>query len=264
MKRLLTGLFLAGALVPAIFILPSRAMLLLATVISLVGVHEFIGMARLAVGRSFFRVLYLAVPGLVALLAFEPTPRTALVVTTLVALLPWAVVLAARVPLEKGPVAAGLMALAMPYFAVPVVSVYLLHQLGPWFVFLLVAIVVINDSMAYYVGRLFGRHKLAPRVSPKKTWEGALGGLNGAFLATMLWSLGRYGSLDVTLILLGGVTALAAQLGDLAESLLKRGVGVKDSGRLLPGHGGVLDRIDALLFAAPVLYLGVDLLDLVC
>jgi len=99
----------------------------------------------------------------------------------------------------------------------------------------------------------FGRHRLAPVVSPRKSWEGAIAGFATSLVAVVVWSDWRLGRIDLALVAIGGATAVAAQLGDLVESLLKRGAGVKDSGDLLPGHGGVWDRMDAMLFAAPVL-----------
>ena len=111
------------------------------------------------------------------------------------------------------------------------------------------------DSFAYYTGRRFGRRKLAPVVSPNKTWEGTLGGLAGATLigaAAGTWAiLPEMGPLRGALA--GALASTAGQIGDLVESLWKRGAGVKDSGVFLPGHGGFYDRIDSLLFAAPVL-----------
>ena len=105
------------------------------------------------------------------------------------------------------------------------------------------------------VGRLLGRHKLAPRISPGKTVEGGLGGLLAGALAA--WALNRLLGLekpDLAMALLGAGAAVAGQLGDLAESLLKRTAGIKDMGNLLPGHGGILDRLDSLLFVAPLVY----------
>ena len=127
----------------------------------------------------------------------------------------------------------------MPYFAVPVAALVRLQQHDPWVLFLLLAIVWLGDTAAYYVGTRFGRHRLAPVVSPKKSWEGAIAG----FLT----------SVASALLGIAALVAVASQLGDLAESLLKRGAGVKDSGELLPGHGGLWDRMDAMLFAAPVM-----------
>ncbi len=122
------------------------------------------------------------------------------------------------------------------------------------------AITWLNDSLAYFVGRAIGRHKLLPRVSPGKTVEGAIAGLlAGTVTAVLLghWLLGPQVGVTASPFLwgvAGAVVASVAQLGDLAESLLKREAGVKDSGTLLPGHGGVLDRFDALFFAIPVSY----------
>lgn len=117
------------------------------------------------------------------------------------------------------------------------------------------ALVMMTDTGAYYVGRTIGRHKLAPRISPGKTIEGAIGGLAAAILAGYLCKLTFFNEIPVShALVLGGVIGVVGQIGDLAESMLKRGAGVKDSGNLLPGHGGMLDRIDSILFCAPLLY----------
>jgi len=122
--------------------------------------------------------------------------------------------------------------------------------------------VALSDTGAYFAGKNFGRHKMAPRVSPKKTWEGSIGGLLLAMAGIGViygihnytqtkylpaWPLYRY-------VLVGLVLAIVGQVGDLVESMLKRDAGVKDSGQVLPGHGGVLDRCDGFLFAGPVMY----------
>ena len=116
-------------------------------------------------------------------------------------------------------------------------------------------VVWVGDSSAFFAGRKWGRHKLAPRISPGKTREGSAASLVGAVLAGFLFA--RYfwqATGFIEAMVLAAVINVAAQVGDLAESALKRGAGVKDSSQLVPGHGGVLDRIDALLFAAPVLW----------
>jgi phosphatidate cytidylyltransferase len=138
---------------------------------------------------------------------------------------------------------------------------------GPSLVTFLLCVVWAGDTVALYVGRALGRHKLAPRLSPNKTWEGSMGSIAGSLLAAAgLLALEhllavRFDSAKLSYpedvwywLVLAVVVNVAAQVGDLAESALKRAVGVKDSGTLLPGHGGVLDRIDALLIAAPVLW----------
>jgi phosphatidate cytidylyltransferase len=132
-----------------------------------------------------------------------------------------------------------------------------LGSAGPDVVLLIFLIAWVGDTGAYFAGRFLGDSKLYPAVSPKKTWAGAIGGLAGSVAAAAALKVLR---LDATLgwidvVLLAVPAAILGQLGDLAESLLKRSVGVKDSGSILPGHGGILDRIDAVLFIAPYTYL---------
>jgi phosphatidate cytidylyltransferase len=117
----------------------------------------------------------------------------------------------------------------------------------------------VSDSFAYITGRLFGRHKLFPRVSPKKTVEGALGGF--AFALLIAYLMAKYEPLiaPTQWVALAAVIVVAGSLGDLVESKLKRAAGVKDSGAILPGHGGMLDRLDSLVFAAPFAYLTLNI-----
>lgn len=126
---------------------------------------------------------------------------------------------------------------------------------GAAWVFAVMAITWLQDTFAYFVGKRFGRTKMAPDLSPKKTWEGAIGGFCGALVGAIL-SIYVF-CLPITIpqaLLLGAVGGVVGPLGDLAESLMKRQLGIKDAGTLIPGHGGVLDRADSLLFCAPVLY----------
>src|SRR6266446_3477153 len=125
---------------------------------------------------------------------------------------------------------------------------------GPWYMLFLCAVVWVGDSVAMYVGKSLGHYKMAPAISPGKTWEGAIGCIIGG-VCTAVVSAGFWLPHLVLWqwIVLGLCISLAAQLSDLAESMLKRYAGVKDSGGLIPGHGGMLDRIDSLLFAAPTL-----------
>ena len=134
-------------------------------------------------------------------------------------------------------------------------SLGLEDSLGAHLVFLTALVVWFTDTAAYLAGVAIGRHKLAPRISPKKTIEGAVGGLVGGALAGYLathWFVGFLTPLAGSL--LGLLGAAVGQLGDLVESMLKRDVGLKDSAELIPGHGGVLDRFDSLLFTGPVFY----------
>jgi len=137
-------------------------------------------------------------------------------------------------------------------------SIYLTSKLGTLqagAVYLLLAFVGTwaSDTFAFFIGTIFGKHKLAPNVSPSKTWEGTIGGIVGSVIVTMafgyFWNLSLIHSAIIGLII-----GLFAPLGDLVESSIKRFAGVKDSGRLLPGHGGVLDRFDSIMFAVPVVY----------
>ncbi len=126
---------------------------------------------------------------------------------------------------------------------------------GPRLIFVMCLGVWAGDTSAYYVGKTFGRHKLSTRLSPKKTWEGAAANVAGSILgvAVARWTfLPSLGVGDV--VALGALLAVVGILGDLFESMLKRGAGVKDSSALLPGHGGLLDRLDSLLFNGPILF----------
>ncbi len=146
------------------------------------------------------------------------------------------------------------------YTGVPLLLLMALRNLGESdqgvrFIYLCMAATWSNDTLAYFAGRTFGKHKMHPVISPKKTWEGFAGGVTGSLIAAMVCRAMFLPELSVVEALIYGlVMAPLVPLGDLAESVLKRASGVKDSGQLIPGHGGLLDRIDALLFALPWTY----------
>lgn len=151
--------------------------------------------------------------------------------------------------------------IALTFFGVVYVSftlnfLYLIRQsYGPYIIYFLLAVIFIGDTGAYFIGKLWGRRPLAPIASPKKTWEGSLGGvitacLGGILVQQLLWpSLGWPKALIFSFFI-----NVFAQISDPVESLFKRAVGVKDSSNLLPGHGGFLDRVDSLIFALPFFY----------
>ena len=164
----------------------------------------------------------------------------------------------------------GLIWIAYPLTLIPLLWK---QEDGPALVLFLMVCVWSGDIAALYIGRAFGRHKLAPRISPGKTWEGSIASIFGSLLAAGLVilagdALTARGNMILHItqpvwqtLALAAVLNIAAQLGDLLESAVKRGAGVKDSGTMLPGHGGILDRIDALLVAAPVLWFALLLKD---
>ncbi|MFZ0213105.1 MAG: phosphatidate cytidylyltransferase [Candidatus Acidiferrales bacterium] len=125
---------------------------------------------------------------------------------------------------------------------------------GPVLVLFALAIVWAGDTFAYFIGKSIGRVKMAPALSPKKTWEGAAGNVLGSLIVGYCFARWQGGDLTAWLVT-AALANVAGQLGDLVESAYKRGAGVKDSGSMLPGHGGMLDRIDSLIFAAPVVWL---------
>jgi phosphatidate cytidylyltransferase len=157
----------------------------------------------------------------------------------------------------------GLLVLAAPWLAL--VRLHGDFAGGPYLVLGLMLMIAVADSAAFFVGRRFGRRKLAPRLSPGKTWAGFFGALAAAGLGLLFAGLvlGLGAAATAALTLLGVVTVAVSVVGDLFESWLKRRQGVKDSGALLPGHGGVLDRIDSMTAAAPVFSLGLVWLGLV-
>jgi phosphatidate cytidylyltransferase len=160
-----------------------------------------------------------------------------------------------RPPVEALP-AAGMSSSGLLLVAFPLSFAVRLHGLGkegPWLLLFALAIIWAGDSVAYFVGRAIGKHPLAPSVSPKKTWEGTVASFLGSLLVSMLFTRWLGAPLP-HLLTMAGVGNVAGQVGDLLESAYKRSAGVKDSGGLLPGHGGMLDRMDAVILAIPVVW----------
>jgi phosphatidate cytidylyltransferase len=167
-----------------------------------------------------------------------------------------AITLATKRPLVETLPAAGISASGLLLVAFPLTYAVRLHGIGAQGPILLLFALVITwvaDTVAYFVGRAIGKHPLAPHLSPKKTWEGSVASFAGSLLVAMVFT--RWIVMPLPhLLAMAAVGNVAGQAGDLLESAYKRSAGIKDSGSLLPGHGGVLDRIDALILAIPVVW----------
>ena len=252
MTRLLSGVVLGAAALGAILFLPPAVLLGLACAVAALAAHEYLGVLHHGErAPASFPILLLVVLTCWMMAA----PEGAELLGLLLLGFGWlaAEVLFRGVTVER----AAARVLAQWYIGMPLGMLAAVGALGGrTAVLLLIATVVVSDSAQLYTGRLFGRRPLAPTISPKKTIEGAAG---GAVIATLfmaavgpVWlpSAGR-----LPLALLGVAIVALGICGDLFESRLKRVAGVKDSAAVIPGHGGVLDRIDALLFATPAFYL---------
>ena len=278
MKRIGTGILLIAAVVYVVLWGPPLLLVALQLLVSLVGLWEYFRLAEAAGHRSVrwpgyvFAVLLGLVNALFnrtqidtssdgyASVSMDPTSTWILAVLLMLLMLASIAAMKSRESLSGyfGAVASTLF--GPVYVALPLallVSVCMQFD-GPTIVLFAMVVIWVGDTSGYVIGKSIGKHNSSPRISPNKTWEGTIASfvaalLVGLFTALYIWGgEGMAGYAEP--ILLAAVLNVAGQFGDLAESALKRSAGVKDSSNLLPGHGGVLDRIDALLFAAPVLW----------
>ena len=247
MKRVLTALFLVPVAVYSVLFAPWW---IFTAVVALVAVLCFKEYAEIT--GSFAPLGYVA--GLLILIAPSPLIFMIIMLSAVAAMcMPLA-----QDSLEQSVPRAASLALGILYVFGAWKAALLIRDVGPagkhWLMFALM-VNWIGDTGAYYVGRNFGRHKLAPSVSPGKTWEGAIASLATGMIFGMVYLPLAIPSVSLATAALVAVLGNAAgQLGDLAESAIKRGAGVKDSGTLLPGHGGLLDRMDSTIFTLPVIY----------
>ncbi len=266
MKRVVTALILAPIVLALVFLGPKWLIALAIALVAVLAAWEFMGLAE----RCAAHPPRIAVVVAIVLLFwgnFQWPDQTAWIFGLLsIGLLVYCTFLS---PLERMLADAASSIFCLFYVGLTLLALPMLREQanGPALVVFLLCVVWAGDIAAMYVGRVWGRRKLAPHLSPNKTWEGAIGSVVGSLLVTglLLWlgaqlSQWNYAKLSFSdevwwnWLILAAVVNVAAQVGDLAESALKRSAGVKDSGTLLPGHGGVLDRIDALLLAAPLLW----------
>ena len=255
MKRLISALCILPPLVLIVHFGSPVSFLLLVTVITLVALAEFYRMLS-AKGFPCWRWLGIACGGALPLAFYVGGIANHGAVAAMVMLLFLAGV-CARQELVISFQSLAFTLLGTFYVGWLFSYVLLLRMLidGPAYVFYIFGVVWLGDAVALICGRWFGRHKLAPRLSPGKTIEGAIGGFLGSLCGATLGGRWLLGHLTLTqCVTIGCLLAVVGQLGDLSESLLKRSSGVKDSGVLIPGHGGILDKVDGILFGAPVLY----------
>lgn len=289
MKRVLTAVVLIPLVLLVVFRAPLWLFALVVAAVVVLSVHEYLNIAEAAGVKPFHRLTYAAALVVVYLVwdgfadkSHDHVVPAAWWMSLLLGAVVFGIPLVLRKDLRGGLAAAAVSFLGVVYLAASL-SLLIVFRASPVQRILLVFVLLsvwTGDIAAYYVGRSVGRHKLAPLVSPNKSWEGAVASVIGSVVIALLvfhfrpeistwfpgstwsFSLGRYGTISsfggevsfAYVLLLGVVANVAAQFGDLFESALKRGAGMKDSGTLLPGHGGILDRIDALLFAIPVVW----------
>ncbi len=268
--RVLTGI---AILIPSIYLIGwSPQWLFLAVLVVLVerGLHEYILIARQS-GFDVLPAIMYAAGAAVCIVRWPDLYRHGILLWPLswilLLLIPlWALRKSANLEQYLGSVSATLFGIFYVAFTFsclfPLRFSGMASDLanGRQIVFFLFAVICVGDIFAYFTGRAFGRKSMSPRISPKKTWEGAMGGLAASVIlgwvyARCFWQ-GRNWEI---IILLAFLVAIAGQMGDLVESAMKRGAHLKDSGAILPGHGGLLDRVDSLLLGAPVLWLALTL-----
>src|SRR5262245_1902704 len=248
MKRVLTAAVAIPAVVLITLYSPDWLFALVVGAVCALAVDEFLTLAqKKGIGRPGRWFMVCAVIVVVSFLGGSSLTLAALVFAV-IALMTAAIF---TVPLEAGLGQVGMGLGGLTYCSL---TLGFLVVMPREMIIVLFCIIWAGDTAAYYCGRAFGRHLLAPKVSPKKTVEGSIAGLAGSMVAGALAGRWLLGEPWLSLLGVSAAAAIAGQVGDLAESVLKRSAGVKDSSSILPGHGGILDRLDSLFFAVPVFY----------
>jgi phosphatidate cytidylyltransferase len=287
-KRVVT----AAILIPIVLLLVLKAplyiMAIVAGAVAVLAIAEFLKLTMHYGVQPIWQPTYAYVALFFVFVILASANRTVLVETTAMiyglalaaALAPFVFLTIAmrRADLSSGYPAATASSFAFAYIAIPMALLVQIRQQPGGAILVIYTLLAVwaGDIFAYFVGKSLGRHLMSPRISPKKTWEGAIASVAASVIIGTLWLqhapgisswLLQAGLIDrqsgmwemqrpalFPMIVLSAIVNFAAQLGDLVESLIKRGAGVKDSGTILPGHGGMLDRIDAMLFAVPVVW----------
>ncbi len=267
--RILTAVIALPLALAAVFYLPMEGFAVLCMAMLGVGAWEWGGFLRVSVAA---RVFYLALcfSGFIFLWCLLETPQV-LDATLLIAAIWWLMASVWVVIYPRGfgdgapdrlmVAVTGLLVL-LPTF-VAMVTLQAREPNGPLQLLVVLAMIWAADSGAYFAGRFLGRHKLAPKVSPGKTWEGAVGGFVAGMLVVLgggLWVYELQATVLQQYLVLGALVVALSIVGDLTESMFKRATNIKDSGSLFPGHGGIMDRIDSLTAAAPCYLLGLHYL----
>ena len=287
-KRIATAVVLIPIVLLLVLKAPAYLLVMVAGAVGLLAVAEFLKLTASYGAQPLTLVTYLFVGVFFVFIIFASANGTPLMEGTAAlygialgaTVGPFIFLTAAmmRADLRTGYPAAAASSFAFAYIAIPMALLVEIRRQPAgaiWGIYTLLAVWA-GDIFAYFVGKSLGRHRMSPRISPKKTWEGAIASIVASVIVGVVWfhyagplsaTLLRAGLIDARsgmfglerpriwpIVALSGVVNIAAQLGDLVESLIKRGAGVKDSGTILPGHGGMLDRIDAMLFAVPVVW----------
>lgn len=287
-KRIATALILIPIVLLLVLKAPAYLLIVVAAAVALLAIAEFLKLTTSYAVEPLTHLTYAFVAAFFIFIIFASTSVTPLMEATAAlygtvaaaALAPFIFLTGAmrRNDLRTSYPAAAASTMAFAYIAIPMALLVEIRRQPAgaiWVIYTLLAVWA-GDVFAYFVGKSVGRHRMSPRVSPNKTWEGAIASIVASVLIGMLWFqhatglsalLLRVNLIDrrsgmfgleqphlAPIVALSIAVNVASQLGDLVESLIKRGAGVKDSGSILPGHGGMLDRIDAMLFAVPVVW----------
>jgi phosphatidate cytidylyltransferase len=268
--RVLTAAILIPVVVAAIWWGPNWLVALMTAAVSIIALHEFLSIAAHVNLPSYRLWTYVAAAGIIAQQFYvarqtsvatvgellDRSPRVDLDLVLFGILIGYAVIALSSASLSEVLPAISVNSAGLIFIVLPLSTVVRLHGvsgIGPKLLLFTVVLVWAGDSAAYFAGRSIGGWKLAPAISPNKTWAGAIANFLGSLFVAAIFGYWN-GIPPIHMLAMGAVGSVAGQIGDLFESAWKRSAGVKDSGTILPGHGGMLDRIDALILAAPAVW----------